>query len=137
MTFSKTPARKNPATILVASAALALFAVSGAHAADDDVDIVFDDDGYGSNYYECFMDGGTINKTPTTTSCTINGKTTTCDVEPVDEDAGCSTEKTVRVLGGGSFRTGFVGGTSVVSGNQSTSAGHAPTSQTFFTFVKR
>ena len=137
MTLSKIPSRKNPATMMMASVALALFAVSGAQAADDDVDIVFDDDGYGSNYYECFMDGGTIEKTATTSSCTINGKTTTCDLEPVDEDAACSTEKTAQVLGGGAFQTGFVGATSVAPDDQSTSAGSTPTYQTFFTLVKR
>ena len=62
---------------------------------------------------------------------------TTCDPEPVDEDAACSTEKTAQGLGGGAFQTGFVGATSVAPDNQSMSAGYAPIPKTLFTFVKR
>ncbi|MCP5036682.1 MAG: hypothetical protein GY945_03685 [Rhodobacteraceae bacterium] len=97
MTYTNTPSRTKTAAILVTSAAMVLFAASGAKAADDDVGMIFDS---GKTYDNCALDGGTFSETLTTYSCTINGKTTTCDKNPADKDAACSTEKSARVFGG-------------------------------------
>ena len=132
MTIYKTTKFSKFTKVLAASAAFTLSAASGASAAGDDDGMVFDDDGYGSNYYECFMDGGIIKETPTTKSCTYGGKPTTCDKQPVDEDAACSTESTARVQGGRFVQTGLTGTVLVAPGGSSAPLGYTPISIRMF-----
>jgi len=117
-TCTSSRSRAKATAILAASVALTLVSVSGAKAADNDSEMVFDG---GKNYESCLIHGGTFKETPTTYSCTINGKTTTCDKHPDDKDAACSTETAGRLSNGIFGRVKFMGATIVAPNNSAAS----------------
>lgn len=118
MTFASTSTHKKIGTALITSAALALFAASGAHAADDDEIMVFDD--IRGNFTDCMLDGGATSETATTVSCTTaDGRTTECTKNAGNDPAACSTIVKGRVSRSG-FRTAVISPNNIVAPNNRT-----------------
>jgi len=76
------------ATIIGLSLSFAMAPLASA-ADNEPAEITFDN---GQLFESCMLDGGKTKNGKKTYSCTVDGKTTTCDKKPADKDAPCSTQ---------------------------------------------
>lgn len=67
----------------------ALYSTGSTAKNTNEPEITFDD---GTSYDRCILAGGSTKDHGSTYSCSVGGKTTTCDKRPTDRDAICSTE---------------------------------------------
>lgn len=81
---------KNNIINAISIAAIGMFIATSSNAKDSEPpEITYDG---GQIFQNCVLDGGTSKRNGSSTSCTINGKTSTCDNDNADKDTHCTTQ---------------------------------------------
>ncbi|WP_018689521.1 hypothetical protein [Ahrensia kielensis] len=81
---------KNNIINAISIAVIGIFIATSSNAKDSEPpEITYDG---GQIFQNCVLDGGTSKRNGSSTSCTINGKTSTCDNDNADKNAHCTTQ---------------------------------------------